>query len=369
MEARLDAVIRGIYDAVLDQQAWTDLLSDIAEEVGAVAGFYAGLDTRHGRGAYWYTHNHAPEITALYNHRHLPHDPTLAHVIQSPGTAFTCADYINEEVATRHPFYTDFLTPHGIRYVLSGVVSMRGSMVSFFGFQRTPHHPPFDSKETAIMQRLIPHFQKADELAAKVSEVSETKRLAMAFLDRIDYGVVFVDGAGVIRLTNQRAEQLLQHGDVICARFGRLQMKSAKEDQTLRQLIRSAVSTDDPQGGAVVTSDAAGDVQARVVVLPIGRDEQKRLDDQEARAVVVIADSERKRALAPQFLQDQYGLTTAEVRVAIGLASGRTFEELCEALFVSMPTIKTHARHIFQKMCIHRQAELVRLVYGLPALA
>jgi DNA-binding CsgD family transcriptional regulator len=34
-----------------------------------------------------------------------------------------------------------------------------------------------------------------------------------------------------------------------------------------------------------------------------------------------------------------------------------------------MPTIKTHARHIFQKMGIHRQAELVRLVYGLPALA
>ncbi|MBC3810086.1 helix-turn-helix transcriptional regulator [Undibacterium aquatile] len=369
MEEKLDSIIGKIYDVALDQQAWSMLLADISETIGAVAGFYAGLDTRNGRGAFWYTHNHVPDIATLYNQQYLPHDPTLAHVIQSPGKAFTCADYISDEIAKEHPFYTNFLTPIGIRYVLSGVVSMRGSTVSFFGFQRTPNHPPFGSQETAIMQRLIPHLQKADELATKMSEISETKRLAMAFLDRIDYGVVFVDGTGLIRMTNQRAERLLQIGDVICARFGRLQMKSSKEDQTLRERIFSAISACDPQGGAVVTSDAAEDVQVRVVVLPIGRDEQKRLDDQEARAVVVITESERKSALAPQFLQDQYGLTAAEIRVAIGLASGRSFEELCEVLFVSLPTIKTHARHIFQKMDIHRQAELVRLVYGLPALA
>jgi len=245
---------------------------------------------------------------------------------------------------------------------------MRGSIVSFFGFQRTAHHPPFGAHETALLQRLIPHFQKADELATKVAEISETKRLAMSFLDRLDYGVVFVDQVGRIRLTNQRAERWLQRSDAISARFGRLQMKSARDDQALGQLIRSATMADNLQGGALITSGGEGDVQAKVVVLPISPDEQKRLDDFEARAVVVLADHDQQRALAPQALQDCYGLTTAEVRVAMGMAVGQTHEELAEALYVSVPTVKTHARHIFQKMHIHRQADLVRLVYGLPAL-
>jgi len=38
------------------------------------------------------------------------------------------------------------------------------------------------------------------------------------------------------------------------------------------------------------------------------------------------------------------------------------------ALFLSLATIKTHTQNIYQKIGVSRQADLVRLVYGLPAL-
>ena len=74
--AQLDAIIRKIYDAALDPKAWESLLSAIASAIGAVAGFYAGLDIRHGRGSFWHAVGHDPRMQALYNEHNLAIDPT-----------------------------------------------------------------------------------------------------------------------------------------------------------------------------------------------------------------------------------------------------------------------------------------------------
>lgn len=371
MEQAFDRIVGRIYDVALNQQGWPALLEDIANTIGAVAGFYAGLDTRREQGAYWYAYRHTHEVQALYNRHFLAMDPTLPHLLERPGRAICCTEHITDEVAATHPFYTQFLLPNGIRYVLSAVVSMRGSIVSFFGFQRALQQAPFGAVEAAFMQRLIPHFQKADELTTRMSEIGQAKRVAMAFLDRLTYGVVFVDNIRRIRMTNQKAENWLDRAQVVAAKLGRLSMCSGAEDAVLGQLICSASSAmveHSPQGGSFDSSDDAGDVRARLVVLPIGNDERLRLDDEEATAAVVIVDAAQHNALAPRFLQDEHGLTTSEIRMAMGLAAGQTIKELSECHNVTPHTVRSHMRNIFRKTGIARQTDLVRLVYRIPAL-
>lgn len=370
MDTQADRIIQKIYGAALDAQGWEPLLAEIASAVGAVAGLYAGLDVRHGRGAYWHTTGHDPRIAALYNEHYLALDPTLAHIIQSPGRAFACTDYLSDADVTASRFHSEFMIPNDIRYVLSGVVSMEGSMISFFGFQRHISQQPFSRIEADFLQRLIPHFANADQVAAKVSTISDAKRVAMAVLDRIDFGIVIVNRAGHIRMTNQRAEQWLQSGDVVQSLFGRFRLTNAMDNEVLEKMVRTATSADNGylQAKSIETSASHADVRARIVVLPISNDEQRQLDDNEASVTIIISDKNQQRAMAPHLLQDSYGLTVAETRVATGLAGGQTQDELCESLFVSLATIKTHTQHIFQKTGVSRQADLVRLVYGLPAL-
>ncbi len=367
---RSDSIVRKIYDAALDSAEWEPLLAEIATAIGAAAGFYAGLDIRHGRGAYWHAVGHDPRIQALYNDQYLAVDPTLAHIIQTPGRAFACSDYLSDAYVDANRFYSEFMIPNGIRYVLSGVVSKQGSMVSFFGFQRHVSQPPFSHIETDFVQRLIPHFAKADQIAAKVSTVSDARRLAMAVLDRMDYGIIIVNQACHVRMTNQRAEQLLQSGEVIQAVFGRIRLTNAKDNETLCGLTRTAAASDNEEipVKTIETASQNGNVRVRVALLPISHAEKKQLDDDEAHIILVLSDSSQQRAMATHVLQDSYGLTVAETRVATGLAGGQTQDELCEALFVSLATIKTHTQHIYQKIGISRQVDLVRLVYGLPAL-
>jgi DNA-binding CsgD family transcriptional regulator len=367
---RLDSIIRKIYDAALDPAEWEALLAEIASAIGAVAGFYAGLDIRHGRGAFWYTTGHDERVATLYNEHYLSIDPTLAHIIKTLGKAFACSEYLSDAEVAASRFHTEFMIPNGIRYVLSGVVSMQGSMVSFFGFQRHISQLSFSQIEADFLQRLIPHFAKADQVAAKVSTVSDAKRLAMAVLDRMDYGIIIVNQAGHVRMTNQRAEQWLQAGEAIQSLFGRIRLANIKDNDALSGLIRTAASgnNDDMQARNIETLAPQGGARVRITVLPVSNDEKRQLDDDEAGVVLVLSDNNQQRIMASSVLQDSYGLTVAETRVATGLARGQTQDELSETLFVSLATIKTHTQHIYQKIGISRQVDLVRLVYGLPAL-
>lgn len=367
---RLDSIIRKIYDAALDPKEWDSLLAEIASAIGAVAGFYAGLDIRHGRGAFWYTVGHDPRMQALYNEHYLAIDPTLTHIIKTPGKAFACGEYLSDADVAASRFHTEFMIPNGIRYVLSGVVNMQGSMVSFFGFQRHVSQPPFSQVETDFLQRLIPHFAKADQVAAKVSTVSDAKRMAMSVLDRLDYGIVIVNQAGHVRMTNLRAEKWLQSGEVIQSLFGRIRLTHAKDNDVLCGLMGSATVGDsaDMHVKTIETVAENSNTRVRITVLPITNSEQRQLEDDDAQVALIISDVHQLRTMAPHVLQDSYGLTAAETRVAIGLAGGQTQDELSETLFVSLATIKTHTQHIYQKIGVSRQADLVRLVYGLPAL-
>ena len=69
-------------------------------------------------------------------------------------------------------------------------------------------------------------------------------------------------------------------------------------------------------------------------------------------------------ALRCEQIARQYGLTEREADVFGYLARGRNVPFIEEELVISRNTIKTHIRHIYQKMELHSQQELIDLVEG-----
>ena len=61
-----------------------------------------------------------------------------------------------------------------------------------------------------------------------------------------------------------------------------------------------------------------------------------------------------------------YGLTPAEARVALLLASGVSGQQMPELLGVTYDTVKTHLRRCFEKTGVHSQAQLMRLLTMFP---
>jgi DNA-binding CsgD family transcriptional regulator len=76
----------------------------------------------------------------------------------------------------------------------------------------------------------------------------------------------------------------------------------------------------------------------------------------------LICDPDRPAQVPAAWIMDAYGLTLAEVRVALSVASGITIGHAAQRLKISVNTVKTHLRRVYEKTGTSRQAQLARLL-------
>jgi DNA-binding CsgD family transcriptional regulator len=85
-------------------------------------------------------------------------------------------------------------------------------------------------------------------------------------------------------------------------------------------------------------------------------------------AVLVLIDPDTHHIPSEPVLKSYFGLSTAEVRLAQRLAYGDTLEDAANRLGISKNTARVQLKAIFEKAKVHRQAELVALLYQLMNL-
>lgn len=61
-----------------------------------------------------------------------------------------------------------------------------------------------------------------------------------------------------------------------------------------------------------------------------------------------------------------YGLTAREVEVVRLVCEGSTNEEIGRALYIGLPTVKTHLQHVFRKLGVRSRTELVANLASQP---
>jgi DNA-binding CsgD family transcriptional regulator len=81
--------------------------------------------------------------------------------------------------------------------------------------------------------------------------------------------------------------------------------------------------------------------------------------------LVLISDPDHGIALNRERLQQIYGLTPAEARLAALLVEGKRLRTAAADLEISFETARTHLKRIFSKTNSESQADLVRLLLNL----
>ena len=84
---------------------------------------------------------------------------------------------------------------------------------------------------------------------------------------------------------------------------------------------------------------------------------------------VLLVDPEDCPDLSPSLLQQVFGLTKSEARLASGLLCGQSLEEIAAANDVSLGTVRSQIKTVFAKTHTHRQAELVGLLTRLALIS
>ncbi len=108
-----------------------------------------------------------------------------------------------------------------------------------------------------------------------------------------------------------------------------------------------------------------------MLVAPLGRKALiDGLDLGRARpaAVVFVSDPEQRQETPAALLQQLYGLTPAEARLAEAMAGGGPLKAAAERFGVTLGTVRIQLKAVFAKTGTRSQADLVRLLLSGPAV-
>lgn len=183
----------------------------------------------------------------------------------------------------------------------------------------------------------------------------------LRIFDRMGHGGLVLSTGGQVLALNACAQRLL------CEMLG----VDEAEVETLNGTGRAAVKTLLGQSRARVQFDSE-------TWMLVERDDKRPLimnavplegaDGEGAHTVLLMIDLERPPVPNPIALEQIFGLTPAEAKLATLLAQGATLAAAARSQGVCVATVRAHLRSIFGKTQTHRQAELVMLVSRLSTL-
>lgn len=345
-------LVARVYEAVRESD-WTDMLECVARAVRAdTLGFAYRLDLAVGRPPVAFGVE-AP-LVARYAHVHTT-DRTWSHALCSKPVGRVW-EVLPRRLLERTTAYREWVQPQRLSHVLHVGVSNDPSAALLIGLRRSGN-PPGDGR-FALLERLVPHLQRASELHRRLGAARALVDAYGAMLEALPIGAVLLDGRAHALQMNRAAELILCDERIGSAKHGRLRLGTRE----VAAAVERACATGEPT--AVPVRHPTGRVLP-VVVVPM-RDGVGSARAGAA-AIALLGDPDRRPRLSSDLLGRLYDLTPAQAAMATLLAEGKSLASSAAALGITIATARDRLKQIFARTRTRRQAELVRLLLTGPA--
>lgn len=358
-ESRLTALISAIYDAAVDFDRWPDVLCAIS----TVCASHTTVLTRQGDspGESW---NLAPQCDRAYHESYGLYyhsvNPLWQRAASAPaGSVLTDTMMMSKNELVRTEFYNDFLAPQRLGSMLSTVTAVEDGRQTIIAAHRQPE---FESGHVRLFQLLAPHLQRAVQLNVKLAKLELRHEASAEVLNRLERGVLLVDGSAGLVFANREAERLFAGGGGLRLTDGIL-CTGSEADATLHALIAGCArgGAETGAGGSLTLSRGPGRAPLSLLVAPL-RSDANPFAMRRPVAILFISDPDRAVLSPAAWIRQQFGLTAAEAAFATEIIAGAGIQAAADRLQISRSTGRTHLARIFEKTGTHRQAELVRLM-------
>lgn len=376
-----DRLLDLIYGAVADPQRWSEVLVGVSDHIGALGGMLAFVPASSAKQQPIQILGRLPEEpSTIFRERHAWNPWTVAVAKYPPGKAVSANSLLKEPSLIRKTeFYADVLAPWGhgdIVDITHNALSSEGA-TGGFGFCLSERGAARADEHVRRLDPFTPHLCRALDASLLLAGHADGKQQLSVILDLMPNAALLLDGRGRITQANKPAEDLLRRSDGInFDRKGGIGLVSSLygERQAFARMLKSALrvaaGADLLLTAPIQVSRPAGGAPLLVLAVPLPRPSFPLWElVAPARVLLVIVDPEAKSRATASAIRAAYGLTAAEARVALLVASGVTRSQMPELLGVSSDTVKTQLRRCFEKTGTHSQAELSRLFTMFPPTA
>jgi DNA-binding CsgD family transcriptional regulator/PAS domain-containing protein len=372
-ERVLDA-IRASYDAALVEDGWRRAVGHICRLVDAPTGVIYSQDLVTGRSWHDGAYNFDDESIRLYEEHYGAINPWVKALEGQPPTSAVALSsrMVPEETYVRTEFHNEFFAPRGLYYSDGIVMGVEGLVMTVMALNRPRRPGPLTDGQVAVLAVVAPHVQSAFKLWCRIRALEGRASSMSTALDALTVGIVLLDDGARVLEMNRAAEEITSAGDGLSVdREGRLRAERMEDARELGRIVGGATGE-----GIRVDAGVGMSVQR-----PSGKRPYSVLatpavcramigDGVRPAAILVVTDPEVEPDPVASMVTGLLDLTPTETQVATGLMRGRSLAEVAGELGVSMNTVRTHVKRIFEKTRTSRQGQLVGMMFraGLGAV-
>jgi DNA-binding CsgD family transcriptional regulator len=360
-----------LYEGLAFPERWGDFLTAISRQAACDKAGVTLHDSGNDNPAISFQIGLPEEVVreyeAYYGKRNLAARAAIQIALRSGSWCGSPPWLLGGTVRQKSEYY-HWIRRHGLDNGIVAIVTNDRRTFTALSIARPGAAGPLDEDALELMRLLVPHLKKAFEVYVRLDSLRASSEGAQAALDRLETGLVAVDGKGRAVLMNERAEAIVrqQRGITLCQ--GKLTARDPSESSRLQRLVSEAAMTgagrSTSSGGAIAIQGDEASEPLFITVTPFCS--RHLLTEERPCALVFISDPAAKPASRAALLRALFGMTPAECRLASLLLEGMELNIAAERMRITVGTARFMLKTIFRKTATHRQAQLIRLLSTLP---
>ena len=201
----------------------------------------------------------------------------------------------------------------------------------------------------------------ADHAAAAVRTQAALEHqgalLVAGSLDAVGLAAVLIDGAGIVRHITCAADLFLRRQSALRIESGYLTAAASADRAAIQSALGVALRSPDQTCTTLLLGRTSPE-QSAAALSVIGLPPQEWSLPFRPRAIVVIRCSAPPK-FGADVLEQAFGLTRSESSIAVLVAQGLSRAEIARERGVSLGTVRTQYKNLFEKVGVSREAQLV----------
>lgn len=307
-----------------------------------------------------------PEINEDYINQSMKAGAFISEIPMPVPT--TVNEIITENRFLKTRLYCEFFVQSDVRYLLfQDVIRTREVSVRITA-KRSAKQGNFGIKEKMLFSRIVPHLRRALQMRNEHFNDHLIRVFLSDTVDKMKIGYMLLNRHGHILIVNSIANKIL--GDRVgLERFeAGIRNVEGMRGPNIKNIIqaiirqpykgRLAIQKENIQGFCIESS--CGKPVLSVIVKRIDDAPRSKLSPEILIYMTDIRTTEY--SIDTTILQKIYGFTRCESRLAVRLARGDSLDDAARNLHVSINTVRTHLRGIYNKLGINKQYKVTAVL-------
>jgi DNA-binding CsgD family transcriptional regulator len=263
-------------------------------------------------------------------------------------------------------YYNGFMKPRDMHALMRLTLAHQNRFLTIISLVRPRSAGEYDAAAVEQCRVLMPHLQRASNIRFHAEHAATMLSGLSDVADRSVTGMLLLERNGQVKFANKAARAMADAGAFLL-RSGQIEIPDRNEDAAFQRLVAGAAGAigdfDAPRGGVIRLARPSGGASYSVTVAPVKR--EASWAGNEPMALVLIADPDLTPMPSREALNQLFGFSASETRVAERLMMGDNPEQAAAFLEVKISTVRWHLASMYRKTGTNRQAELVRLLLSL----